>query len=83
METKTIIDKIDVTDQGIVQVRVKTSEFENEVETKFGLHRYAILPGDNYSGEPDEVKNVCAEAHTQETIDAYKESAFTPPTQGV
>lgn len=83
METKTSIDKIDVTDQGIVQVRVRTSEFENEVETKFSLHRYAILPGDDYSAEPDEINKVCAKTHSQEVIDAYKESAFTPPTQGV
>ena len=56
---------------GIVQVRKCTIEKDadgNIISKSF--HRHCIEPGDDYSNEPQEVKDVCAVEHTQEKIDA-------------
>lgn len=36
-------------------------------------HRYVITPGQDYSGEPENVKDVCAENHTADIVAAYKD----------
>ena len=82
-ETTSAIDKIEVIDGGIVQVRVRYSETEDGVEIGTKFHRYAIIPGDDFSNEDASVQSVCQAAHTQEVIEAYKASAFTIPTLGV
>ena len=54
---------------GTVQVRKCTIEKDaegNVVSKKF--HRHVLHPGDDYSNEPQEVKDVCAVEHTPQRI---------------
>jgi hypothetical protein len=72
MEKQILVDKIEVVENGCVQVRVKTSIFENGVEIGSNLHRHVICPSDDYSKEDDRVKAICAATHTPAVIQAYK-----------
>lgn len=66
------VDRIEVMENGTVQVRTKTSIFEDENQISSSYHRHAVLPGDKYSTEDARVQAVCAATHTKEVIDAYK-----------
>lgn len=66
------IDLIQVVENGCVQVREKTSILEDGVEISATYHRHVVAPGDDFSGEDEKVKNVCAVIHTPDVIAAYK-----------
>lgn len=71
--TKTVtVDQIEVTENGIVQVRTKTAFLENGVEVSRSFHRHTIAPGQDYSQEEEKVQSICAAAHTADVINAYK-----------
>lgn len=72
MEKKIFVDKIEVVANGCVQVRMKTSIFENSLEIGSSFHRHVVCPGDDYSNEDDRVQAVCAATHTAEVIATYK-----------
>ena len=36
------------------------------------MHRRHIVPGQDYSTEPDEVQAVCKKIHTKSVVDKYK-----------
>ena len=58
---------------GTVQVRRCTIEKDaegNQISKKF--HRHVLHPGDDYSEEPQEVKDICAVEHTAERIAAHQ-----------
>jgi hypothetical protein len=66
-----VIDKIEITETGIVQVREATRIMENGVQLSQSFHRWTIAPGEDYSNQIDRVKSVCEVAHTSEVIAAY------------
>ena len=68
-----VIDKIEIVGDGTVQVRQLTRIMENDNEISKSFHRWTILPGQDYSDQPDNVKAICAVAHTPAVIAAYKE----------
>jgi len=72
LEKIQIVDRIEVLENGCVQVRTKTSVKENGVEISSKFHRHVVAPGDNYSKEDTRVQNVCAAMHTAEVIEAYR-----------
>lgn len=72
LEKKSFVDKIEVVDGGVVQVRTKTVVLEDGKEISGSLHRHTIAPGDDYSGEDARVQAICAATHTPEVIAAYK-----------
>lgn len=67
-----LIDKIEVTEIGVVQVRQATRIIENGVQISQSFHRWTITPGQDYSDQPDNVKAICEVVHTPSVIDAYK-----------
>lgn len=67
-----VIDKIEVTLNGVVQVRQATQIVENGNVISQSYHRWAIAPGQNYSDQDDRVKSICAATHTPEVIAAYE-----------
>jgi hypothetical protein len=67
-----IVDRIEIVENGCVQVRTKTSIKEDGKEISSTFHRHVVAPGDDYSAEADRVKAICAATHTQEVVDAYK-----------
>ena len=72
LEKKSIVDRIEIIENGCVQVRtaIKIMEDGNEINRTF--HRHVIAPGDDYSQEDDRVKAICQVTHTPEVIAAYQ-----------
>ena len=66
------IDKIEIVEGGTVQVRQATKIIEDGNELSKSYHRWTIAPGQNYSDQPDNVKAICAAAHTPAVIAAFQ-----------
>lgn len=72
LEKVEIVDRIEVVENGCVQVRTRTSVLEDGKQISGTYHRHVVAPGDDYSKEDARVQAICAATHTQEVIDAYK-----------
>lgn len=73
LEKLTTSDLIEVTANGSVQVRMRTSIYEDGKEISASFHRYVIAPGEAVPADaPDRVKNVCGAVHKPETVAAYQ-----------
>jgi hypothetical protein len=66
------VDRIEVLENGSVQVRTKTAIMEDGKEISSQFHRHVVSPGDNYSTENAKVKAICAAVHTPDVIAAYQ-----------
>lgn len=64
-------DRIEVLENGAVQVRTKTTIVEDGKQISASYHRHVILPGQDYSQEEPRVQAVCAATHTPEVVEAY------------
>lgn len=74
LEKVIVVDRIEVVESGVVQVRTKTAIKEDGVEISSKFHRHIVAPGDDYSAEDARVQAVCAATHTAEVVAAYKAS---------
>ena len=72
LEKIEIVDRIEVVENGCVQVRTKTAIMEDGKQLSGTFHRHVVAPGDNYSAEDAKVQAICAAAHTAEVIAAYQ-----------
>ena len=72
LEKVSVVDRIEILENGCVQVRTRTSIMEDGKQISATFHRNVIAPGDDYSNEDDRVKAVCAAVHTPEVIAAYQ-----------
>lgn len=72
LNKQTVVDQIEITENGTVQVRTATRIVEDGAVLSSSLHRHVIAPGDDYSGECDKVKAICAATHTAAVVSAYK-----------
>ena len=77
LEKKITVDLIETLENGCVQVRAKTSVFEDDKELSYSYHRHVVSPGDDYSQEDARVKAICAAVHTPEVIAAYQATLIT------
>lgn len=75
LEKVNVVDLIEVTENGCVQVRTKTAIMEDGQQISGSFHRHVIAPGDDYANEDPRVKAVCKAAHTPAVIAAYKAAA--------
>jgi hypothetical protein len=80
LEKIEIVDRIEVVENGCVQVRTKTAIMEDGKQISGTFHRHVFAPGDDYSAEDARVQAICAATHTPEVIDAYN---ATIAAQGV
>lgn len=69
-----VVDKIEVLENGSVQVRTATRIVEDGNVISSSYHRHIVKPGDDYSSEDEKVQAICAAAHTPEVIAAYQAS---------
>lgn len=74
LEKVQIVDRIEVLENGAVQVRIKTAIMENGEQISGSFHRHVVAPGEDYSGEDARVQAICAAAHTPDVIAAYTAS---------
>lgn len=72
LEKVIVVDRIEVVENGCVQVRAKTAIMEDGKQISGTFHRHVVAPGDDYSGEDARVQAVCAATHTAEVIAAYR-----------
>ncbi len=77
LEKIEIVDRIEVIENGSVQVRTKTAIMEDGKQISGNYHRHVVCPGADFSGEDARVQAICAATHTADVIAAYK------ATQGV
>ena len=67
-----IVDRIEVLENGSVQVRTKTAIMENGVQISGSFHRHVVAPGDDYAAEDARVKAICKATHTSAVVAEYK-----------
>jgi len=72
LEKIQIVDRIEVVENGCVQVRTKTAIMEDGEQISGTFHRRIIAPGDDYLAEDTRVKAICAATHTAEVVAAYQ-----------
>ena len=70
-ETKQI-DRIEVINGSIIQVREVTIVTKDDVEIARTYHRWSFNPNDDISEMPQEVKDIASVVWTEEVIDNYK-----------
>jgi hypothetical protein len=66
------IDKIEVVENGIIQVRQITRILEDENEISSSFHRWTLTPGQDVSDQEDRVKAIANATWTPEVISAYE-----------
>lgn len=72
LEKIQIVDRIEVLENGCVQVRTKTAIMEDGKQISGTYHRHVVVPGADYSAEDARVQAICAATHTADVIAAYE-----------
>ena len=72
LEKVIAVDRIEVIENGSIQVRTKTAIKEDGVEISSKFHRHVVVPGADYSQEDAKVQAIAAAIHTTEVIAAYE-----------
>lgn len=67
-----VIDKVEVVENGIVQVRQVTRIMEDGNQLSSSYHRWTLTPGQDVSGQEDKVQAVCNAVWTPEVIADYE-----------
>ena len=66
------VDRIEVNENNVLQVRTKTAIVEDGKEISSTFHRHVVVPGADYSAEDAKVKSIASSIHTAEVIAAYQ-----------
>lgn len=72
LEKIVAVDKIEVVENGVVQVRTATKFIEDGKELNRAFHRHVVVPGADVSGEDTRVQAIAASIHTADVVAAYK-----------
>ena len=72
LEKVSVVDRIEVVEVGVVQVRTATRIVEDGKVISQSYHRHTISPGQDYSQEDARVQAICAATHTPEVVSAYQ-----------
>ncbi len=67
-----VTDKIEVLENGVVQVREANRVVRGGEVIAQTYHRFVVAPGDDTSGLDAKVVTICAAVHTPEVIAAYQ-----------
>ena len=74
LSKEVVIDKIEVLENGVIQIRQVTRVMEDGTQLSASYHRWALRPGDNISEQSTNVIAICNVAWTPEIIMAYQAS---------
>lgn len=72
LEKIVLADRVEVLENGVIQVRTKTAIMEDGKQISGTFHRHVIAPGNDYLSEEARVKAICKATHTADVIAAYK-----------
>lgn len=67
-----IVDRIEIVESGIIQIRTTTVIKEDGVEIARTYHRSCVEPGDVVQNEASRVQAVAQAVWTKDVIDKYK-----------
>jgi hypothetical protein len=67
-----IIDKMEILEDGTIQVRKATVIKDDGVEISRTFHRHIVTPADDVSGEDARVQSVAGVLHTAQVKAAYQ-----------
>mgnify|MGYP000170611039 FL=1 len=67
-----VIDKIEVTENGIIQVRQVTRIMEDGQQLSSSYHRWSFAPGSDVTDQPANVQAIATAAWTPAIIAAYQ-----------
>lgn len=67
-----VIDKIEVLENGTIQVRRADKVFRDDVEIASTFHRHVIAPGDDLSNENERVAAIAQVTWTPKVVSDYK-----------
>jgi hypothetical protein len=67
-----VVDKIEILEDGTIQIRKATRIIKDGVEIAKTYHRHCLSPGDDYSNEDARVIKAAQTFHDQKTIDNYR-----------
>lgn len=70
--TKSTIDLIEVMQNDVIRVRVKTSVVSDDVQIAESFEHRVIAPGADYSSEDSKVQAIASLIHTTEVIASYE-----------
>jgi hypothetical protein len=68
---KVVIDRMEILEDGQVQVRRATRIFKDNVFVSQAFHRHVIEPGTDVSKEDKKIRDICGVLHTKEVVDKY------------
>jgi len=71
---QTIVDKIEVVENGSVQVRTATVIKRDDVEINRSFHRHVLAPGDDITDQDARVSAIATATWTDDVITAYQAS---------
>jgi hypothetical protein len=72
LEKEIKIDRVEVIENGTVQVRQATIITDDGNQISRTYHRWCITPGEDYSAQEQQVQDICRVSHTSEVIAAYQ-----------
>ena len=72
LEKLIVVDRIEVVENGTLQVRTKTAIKEDGVVISSRFHRHTVAPGADVRGEDAKVQAIAASIHTAEVVAAYQ-----------
>jgi hypothetical protein len=72
LSKEVVIDKIEVVENGIIQVRQVTRIMEDGKQLSSSFHRWTLSPGQDVSDQAANVRAIAAAAWTEEVIAAYQ-----------
>jgi len=76
---ETIVDKIEVVENGSVQVRTATVIKRDDVEINRSFHRHVLAPGDSLDGQDARVSAIATATWTDEVVAAYAAAQEATP----
>jgi hypothetical protein len=71
LEKQQVIDKIEVVENGIIQVRQVTRILEDGNVLSSSYHRWSLVPNQDVTDQPANVQAIAAAAWTTEVVAAY------------
>lgn len=67
-----IVDRVEVIENGSLEVRTKIAVKEDGIEISSKFQRHVVAPGADVSGEDARVQAIAAAVHTADVVAAYQ-----------
>ena len=72
LSKEVVIDKIEVVENGIIQVRQVTRIMEDGQQLSSSYHRWSLTPGQDVSDQPANVQAIANAVWTEEVVAAFE-----------